>query len=79
MKKMLKPSRPVAAFCIALVALAAVVPGIASFDQASLQPVWVLLPAEGQAVDAPACIRPGTQPHSLRAALDSRGPPFPLV
>ena len=75
-----RPNRSVAGFCIAVIVLAAFLPGLCAFDYALFEPQWVLLPDEViVAVD-----RPDTpcdeQPAPLLSLLPSRAPPArPLV
>jgi hypothetical protein len=77
---MFRPRRSVAAFCIAVIVLAAFVPGVSAFDCATLEPQWVLLPDEViVAFDVPV-VRCDEQPVSFLSVVESRGPPsLPLV
>jgi len=75
-----RPNRSVAGLCIAVIVLAALLPGISALDSAVFEPQWVLLPDEVTvAVDSPGT--PGDeQPVPLLSLASSRGPPSrPLV
>lgn len=72
---MLRPSRPVAAFCIAVIVVAALLPGAAWIDVALNEPIWVLLPDDTPAELAPVVVSPDEQPLELFSVLASRGPP----
>lgn len=67
--------RPLAIVCIAVVALAVFVPGVAALDLAPPPLDYVLLPQlEPLVVIASVPIRT-EQPRALRAALPERAPP----
>jgi hypothetical protein len=72
---MLRPSRSVAAFCIAVVIVAALLPGADGISAALAEPIWVLLPDHTPADLAPIAISPDEQPLELFSILGSRGPP----
>jgi hypothetical protein len=76
---MWRPSRRVAAFCIAIVAVAALLPGFSSFDHAWLQPTWILLRDEAPIVWTTPFVAVSEQPSSFHFPLDSRGPPNLLL
>ena len=67
--------RPVAAVCIAVVALAAFVPGLAALDHAMLAPLWVLLPDEAPIEVCVVHPAGNEQPLRLLSLLPSRAPP----
>lgn len=70
-----RPNRSVAGFCIAVIVLAAFLPGFCALDYALFEPQWVLLPDEViVAVDRPATSC-DEQPAPLLSLLSSRGPP----
>jgi hypothetical protein len=72
---MLRPNRTVAGFCIAVILLAAFLPGVCALDHTLFEPLWVLLPEEvAVAVDrpVPSC---DEQPVALLSLLSSRAPP----
>lgn len=75
-----RPSRSVAALCIAVIALAAFLPGISALDYALFEPLWVVLPDEvavAVCVTATPC---DEQPVPFLSLLSSRGPPsLPLA
>ena len=77
---MIRPNRSVAGFCVAVIVLAAFLPGICALDAVLFEPLWVLLPDEVVvAVERP--VTPcDEQPVALLSLLSSRGPPSrPLV
>jgi hypothetical protein len=68
--------RPLALVCIAVVALAVFVPGVAALDLAPPSPDYVLLPRLeplGLVTTVPVIAE---QPNALRAALPERAPPL---
>jgi hypothetical protein len=68
-------NRSIAGLCIAVIVLAALLPGIGSFDWTFLEPQWILLPDEVSVVAdilVPAC---DEQPVPLLSLVTSRGPP----
>jgi hypothetical protein len=67
--------RPVAVFCVALVAVAALVPGLCAFEQALLQPCFILLVDESPVAFVPPPARADEQPAPLASSLASRAPP----
>jgi hypothetical protein len=72
---MARPNRTVAGFCIAVVILAAFLPGISALDCALFEPCWILLPDEvSVAVDLPAAPS-DEQPVALLSIAASRAPP----
>jgi hypothetical protein len=69
--------RSVVGLCIAVIVLAALLPGMSAFDCALLEPQWVLLPDEVVVpVYTPATLC-DVQPASLQSVLSSRAPPLP--
>ncbi len=73
---MLRPNRSVAGFCIAVLVLAAFLPGVCALDHVLFEPLWVLIPDEVTvAVDRPvtSC---DEQPAPLLALVASRAPPL---
>jgi len=77
---MSRPNRPVAVLCIAVIALAAFLPGIAALEAALLEPQWILLPDEVSVAafrPVPPCLE---QSVPLLSLLPSRAPPtLPLA
>ena len=72
---MRRPSRAIAGLCIAVVALSALLPGIASLQHALFEIRWVLLPDQTP-LEFCATSRDGdAQPRSLLSLLPSRAPP----
>jgi hypothetical protein len=70
------PNRAVAALCIAIIAIAALVPpGLASFDAAWFEVPYVLLPPGASVAIPPACVAPSEQPLPLFSVPGSRAPP----
>ena len=70
-----RASRSVAGLCIAVIALAAFLPGIGAFDCALLEPQWVLLPDDTPVAFSSAPAPVTEQPRPLHSTLVSRGPP----
>jgi len=60
---------------IAIVAIAAVLPGFAGFDYAIGEAVWVLLPDETPVPYDLPDVRTSEQPDPLLSLLSSRAPP----
>jgi hypothetical protein len=72
---MVRPNRSIAGLCIAVIVLAAFLPGLSAFDCALLEPCWVLLPDEVVvAVYRPAAPS-DEQTAPLFSLLPSRAPP----
>jgi hypothetical protein len=70
-----RPGRSVVGVCVAVIVLAACLPGMGSSDFAVFEPHWVLLPEEVLvAIDDPAA-RCDEQPVSLLSLTGSRAPP----
>lgn len=70
-----RPGRSVVGLCIAVIALAAFLPGISSLEYALFEPQWVLLP-DDTPVAVCAIGTPGDeQPVPLVSLLPSRAPP----
>jgi hypothetical protein len=67
--------RSVAAVCVAVILVSALLPGAACLDAAYLEPIWVLLPDATPVELDPAPISTDEQPLALFAILSSRGPP----
>jgi hypothetical protein len=75
-----RPNRSVAGVCIALIALAAFLPGISLLDWALFEPEWVLLPDDTPVAEDRAVGSCDEQPVPLLSLLPSRAPPsFPLA
>jgi hypothetical protein len=70
-----RPGRATVGFCIAIIALAALVPGIAAHADGWLQPQWVLLPDETPVPAWTPSASCDEQPVPLLALSESRGPP----
>jgi hypothetical protein len=71
-----RPPRSAVAFCIAVVAFAALMPGIGVLACALVEPQWILLPDEVFVALAVAVLRPGEHPGSLFPVPSPRAPPF---
>jgi hypothetical protein len=72
-----RPGRSIVGVCIAVIVLAACLPGMCSSDLALFEPHWVLLPDEVLvAIDHPVA-RGDEQPVSLLSLTGSRAPPAP--
>jgi hypothetical protein len=72
---MRRPNRSVAGFCVAVIVLAAFLPGICALDALLFEPLWVLLPDEVVAAIDLAVTPCDEQPVALFSLLSSRGPP----
>ena len=68
-------NRAVAGLGIVVIAVAALLPGIALLDHASFEPLWILLPDETPAASAPTCSSGDEQPVALLSVVPSRAPP----
>jgi hypothetical protein len=73
---MLRPNRSVAGFCIAVIVLAAFLPGVCALDQVLFEPLWVLLPDEVTVALEPPATPCDEQPAPLLSLLASRAPPL---
>ncbi len=72
---MTRPRRSVAGLCIAVIVLAAFLPGVCALDYALFEPQWVLLPDEVTvALDIPVASS-DEQTVPLLSLGPSRGPP----
>jgi len=68
--------RAVAGFCVAVIVLAAFLPGICALDYAQFEPQWVLFPDEVVvAVDIPV-VPSDEQTVPLLSLVASRAPPL---
>jgi hypothetical protein len=75
-----RPSRSVAGLCIAVIALAAFLPGISALEYALFEPEWVLLPDDTPVVVCSPVACGDEQPVPFLSLLPSRAPPaFPLA
>jgi hypothetical protein len=70
-----RPGRSVVGFCIAVIVLAAFLPGIASLDYAVFEPQWVLLPDEVPVAVYSPVTPCNEQPVPLLSLVSSRAPP----
>jgi hypothetical protein len=70
-----RPNRTVAGICIAVIVMAAFVPGMFSFDSALFEPLWVLLPDESPVAVHAAVVPCDEQPVALFSLVSSRAPP----
>ena len=70
-----RPQRSVAGLCIAVIVLAALLPGISAFVSAIVDPQWVLLPEPAPIGVDITPVRCDEQLVSLFALLPSRAPP----
>ena len=71
----MKTRRAIAAGLIAIVTVAALLPGFAAFDSAIFDAVWVLLPDETPVPYDIAVARVSDRPDPLLTLLSSRAPP----
>jgi hypothetical protein len=77
---MRRPGRAAVGVCIAIIAVAALLPGFPGLDYAILEPIWVLLPDVVPAAPCTLCEPGPEQPLRLLSLLPSRAPPgLPLV
>ncbi len=76
-ESMYRPSRPVAALCIAVIVLAAFLPGMSAAECALFEPRWVLLPEEVVTPVYTPVVLCDEQPSALLALDATRGPPAP--
>jgi hypothetical protein len=73
-------SRRSVAGLVALVTIAAVLPGLCAFDGAVLfEPIWVLLPDPAPVLSVLPVVKTPEQPDSLLSLLASRGPPSSVL
>jgi hypothetical protein len=70
-----RPNRSVAGLCIAVILLAAFLPGVSSLDYAVVEPQWVLLPDEVSVALDSALTLCDEQPAPLLSLASSRAPP----
>jgi hypothetical protein len=71
-----RPNRTVAFACIAIIALAAFLPGISALDHAWFELQWVLLPDETTVLVETGQSTSSERPLGLLSLLPSRAPPF---
>lgn len=77
---MRRPRRSTAGFCIAVLTIAALVPGLAALDAALAEPLWLLLPDDTPIAFHVCELNADEQPAPLLSLLSSRGPPsLPLA
>jgi hypothetical protein len=76
---MFRPRRSIAGFCIAVIVLAAFLPGAAVLDGALFEPVWILLPEEVVAFVVCPVAAVDEQTTPLLSLLPARAPPSPAV
>ena len=69
----------VAAICIAIIALAAFVPGISSFDEVLFEPPWLLVPDETPVLLEDGFTVQRESPLGLLSIAPSRAPPLPAL
>ncbi len=70
-----RPNRAFAGFCIGVVALSALVPGLCSLPYALVDPQWVLLPDDTPVPFPVPVATCDEQPRPLLSLLHSRAPP----
>ena len=70
-----RPNRTVVGLCIAVIVVAAFLPGLSTFDYALFEPHWVLLPDEMPVAVHPAVVSCDEQPVPLLSLVSSRAPP----
>ena len=73
-----RPNRSVACLCVAVVALAAFLPGVSALQLAVFEPLWVLLPDQTP-VAAPLAMPPGDEQALALLPVPSRGPPSTIT
>lgn len=77
---MRRPNRAIVGLCVAVIVVAAFLPGLSSLEYALFEPQWVLLPDEAPVAVDPAPARANEQPVALLSLLSARGPPsLPLA
>jgi hypothetical protein len=76
---MFRPRRSIAGFCLAVIVLAAFLPGVAVLDGALFEPFWVLLPDEVVAFVICPVAAIEEQTTSFLSLLPARAPPSPAV
>jgi hypothetical protein len=72
---MARPNRTVAGLCIAVIALAAFLPGISALELALVEPQWVLLPDSTPVAVCSTVLGADEQPIPFLSLLPSRAPP----
>jgi hypothetical protein len=70
--------RLVAGLAIAIIAVAACLPGLAGIDFAVFELPWTLVPAPAPQPAPAVAASPAAQPLSLGSLLPSRAPPRPV-
>jgi hypothetical protein len=70
--------KSIAYLCIAVVVLAAVLPGVSALEYAVPQPGWVLLPDLATTLDLPVAPPADEQPDSHLSLASPRAPPRPV-
>ena len=70
-----RPGRSAAVLCIAVIGLAAFLPGISALDHAWFEPEWVLLPDNAPVLLCVIAAPGDEQPVPLVSLLPSRAPP----
>jgi hypothetical protein len=76
---MFRPRSFIAAGLIAVITVAALVPGASALEHALFEPLWVLLIDEGPVPFDIAAIPCAEHPDPLVSLLSSRGPPSNLL
>jgi hypothetical protein len=71
-----RPHRGVARFCIAVIVLAAFLPGICALDGVLFEPLWVLLPDEVTVALDISVVASDEQTVPLLSLIPSRAPPL---
>ena len=72
---MARPRRSVVLLCVALIALAAFLPGAAASDYVLVKPYWILLPDLTPTFISEPAATADEQPASLVTLLPPRAPP----
>jgi len=70
-----RPNRSVAALCIAVIAIAAFLPGLSLLAYTVVEPAWVLLPDETPVAVVSTFTPCAEQPVPLFSLVSSRAPP----
>lgn len=70
-----RPRRSVVGLCIAVIAVAALLPGISSLDYAVFELPWVLLPDDTPVALGSTATRSNEQPVPLFSLVPARAPP----
>jgi len=76
---MSRPGRLAVGLVIAVVAIAAILPGVGGLDVALFELPWTLLPDETPSTPPPADVLAGERPSALHSLLPPRAPPLSVT